>query len=165
LKLPDPKLVISHASGDEGDDYYHRIQEYAESMGVKIIPIDHLIENNHANKTGKYSIADIYKCADLVTYPTGYEGFGNAFLETIYYKKPIVVNRYSIYVADIEPKGFDVIALDGFVTSKAIQKIEQVLHNKTYLHKMVEKNYNVANQFFSYEVLEKKLLFLIHSFE
>ena len=165
LKLPDPKLVISHASGDEGDDYYQRVMEYAENMGVKIIPIDHLIRNNHSNEAGKYNIADIYKCSDLVTYPSGYEGFGNAFLEAIYYKKPIVVNRYSIYIADIEPKGFDVIAFDGFVTSKAIEKIELTLNDKTYLNKMIEKNYRLANQFFSYEVLEKKLLFLIQSFD
>jgi glycosyltransferase involved in cell wall biosynthesis len=165
LNLPNPKLVISHASGDEGDDYYQRVMEYAESMRVKIIPIDQLIRNNHSNETGKYNIADIYKCADFVTYPSGYEGFGNAFLEAIYYKKPIVVNRYSIYIADIEPKGFDVIALDGFVTSKAIEKIERVLHEKAYRKEMVEKNYKLAGKYFSFEVLEKKLMFIISTFD
>ena len=35
--------------------------------------------------------------ADLVTYPSTFEGFGNAFLEAIYYCRPIVVNTYSIY--------------------------------------------------------------------
>jgi len=165
LKLPDPKLVISHASGDEGDDYHQRVQEYAENMGIKIIPIDHLIRNNHSNKDGKYNIADIYKCADLVTYPSGYEGFGNAFLEAVYYKKPIVVNRYSIFISDIEPKGFDVISLNGFVTSKSIKKIELALHDREYRKKMVEKNYKLAQKYFSYEVLEKKLLFIISTFD
>ena len=75
------------------------------------------------------------------------------------------MNRYSIYIADIEPKGFDVIALDGFVTSKTIDKIEKALNDKTYLNEMVDRNYQLANRFFSYEVLEKKLLFLIQSFE
>jgi glycosyltransferase involved in cell wall biosynthesis len=36
-----------------------------------------------------------------VTYLSGYEGFGNAFIEAIYFKKPIIVNRYSIFVEDI----------------------------------------------------------------
>ncbi len=49
LKLPNPTLVISHASGDEGDDYYHRIMEYAKFMGVKIITIDNLIGGYHGN--------------------------------------------------------------------------------------------------------------------
>jgi len=32
---------------------------------------------------------------------------GNAFLEAVYYRKPVMCNRYSIYRTDIEPKGFD----------------------------------------------------------
>ena len=109
-----------------------------------------------------YSIGDIYQTADLITYPSGYEGFGNAFLETIYYRKPIVVNRYSIYIMDIEPKGFDVIAIDGFVTDKTVDKIYEVLDNQEYREQMVEKNYQLARKYFSYEILEETLLYLIH---
>lgn len=165
LKLPNPKLVISHASGDEGDDYYRRVLEYAEDMGVKIIHINHLIKNSLLIEAGKYTIDDLYMCADLVTYPSGYEGFGNAFLETIYFKKPIVLNRYPVYIADIEPKGFDIIAFDGLATTKTIKKIEHTLGEKTYRRKMVDKNFKLAKQFFSYELLENKLLSLIQSFE
>ncbi len=165
LKLPNPALVISHASGDEGNEYYHRIIEYSKNMGVKIIPIDHLIGSNHANNDKKYTIADVYKCADIITYPSGYEGFGNAFLESIYYNKPIIVNRYSIYVADIEPKGFDVVTIDGIVTAKTITKINQILEDKEYREKTVKKNYDLAKQFFSFEILEKKLLYIISTFD
>ena len=165
LKLPNPALVISHASGDEGDEYYHRIMEYSKNMGVKIIPIDHLIGSNHANNDKKYTIADVYKCADIITYPSGYEGFGNAFLESIYYNKPIIVNRYSIYVADIEPKGFDVVAIDGVVTAKTIAKINQILEDEEYRGKMVKKNYDLAKQFFSFEILEKKLMYIMSTFD
>jgi len=168
LDLDNPLLVISHATGDEGDGYYQRVQEYAQNMGVKIAPLDHLIRpNRRANEDGEkfYTIGDIYQCADLVTYPSGYEGFGNAFLEAIYYKKPIVVNRYSIYISDIEPKGFDVIAMDGFVTSKIIDQIRQVLNNPNRLQEMVEKNYQQAKKSFSYEVLEEKLIHLIRTFK
>ena len=165
LKLPNPALVISHASGDEGNEYYHRIMEYSKNMGVKIIPIDHLIGNNHVNNNKKYTIADVYKCADIITYPSGYEGFGNAFLESIYYNKPIIVNRYSIYVADIEPKGFDVVTIDGIVTAKTITKINQILEDKEYRKRMVKKNYDLAKQFFSFEILEKKLLYIMSTFD
>ncbi len=165
LKLPNPALVISHASGDEGNEYYHRIMEYSKNMGVKIIPIDYLIGSNHAKNNKKYTIADVYKCADIITYPSGYEGFGNAFLESIYYNKPIIVNRYSIYVADIEPKGFDVVTIDGIVTAKTIEKINQILEDKEYRKKMVKKNYDLAKQFFSFEILEKKLLYIMSTFD
>jgi hypothetical protein len=39
-----------------------------------------------------YTLFDVYPHADLVTYPSHYEGFGNAFLEAIYFGKPVVVN-------------------------------------------------------------------------
>ncbi|GAJ00368.1 unnamed protein product, partial [marine sediment metagenome] len=167
LNLSNPVLVISHAKGDEGDDYYLRIEDYSQNMGVKITPIDHLISpQRNINENGEklYSIADIYQNADLVTYPSGYEGFGNAFLETIYYKKPIVVNRYSIYIADIEPIGFDVIVMDSFVSSNAIMQIDGILRDKNRLHSMVEHNYQIGKRYFSYEVLEEKLMHLIRTF-
>lgn len=167
LKLPKPLLVVSHATGDEGSYYYQRILEYAKNLGVKLVAIDHLIAKARGiNEKGEklYTIADVQKCADLITYPSGYEGFGNAFLEAIYYKKPIVINRYSIYVADIEPKGFDVILFEGFVTNHVIERIKSVLEDKERLEKTVEKNYQIAQKHYSFEVLEEKLINLIQTF-
>ncbi|GAB4363300.1 MAG: glycosyltransferase family 4 protein [Calditrichia bacterium] len=161
LKLQNPALVISHKSGDEGDDYYNRVSDYARNMNVKLLFIGELISNTKGGKKARYNIGDIYQCADLVTYPSGYEGFGNAFLETIYYKKPIVVNRYSIYIADIEPKNFQVITIDGFVTEKTINQIRRVLSDAEYRENMVNRNYELAAKYFSYEILERKLLHLI----
>jgi len=167
MRLPNPALVISHGMEDEGDDYYERIEDYSQSMGVKLVRIDHLIASQRTvseNRRKLFSVADIYQNADLVTYPSGYEGFGNAFLETIYYKKPIVVNRYSIYIADIEPIGFDVIVMDGFVSSKAVAQIQQILRDKNRLEEMVEHNYQIGKKYFSYEVLEEKLMHLLQTF-
>ena len=39
----------------------------------------------------------------LPTYPSHYEGFGNAFLEAIYFRKPVVVISYAVYARDIDP--------------------------------------------------------------
>ena len=58
----------------------------------------------------------------MVTYPSLYEGFGNAFLEAVYFHKPILVNRYSVYIVDIEPKGFEVVAMDGFLTRRMLPR-------------------------------------------
>ncbi|MBW1689242.1 MAG: glycosyltransferase family 1 protein [Deltaproteobacteria bacterium] len=168
LNLSNPVLVISHALDDEGTDYYLRVRDYSESMGVKLLTIDHLISSMRclgADGGKLYRTADLYQNADLVTYPSGYEGFGNAFLETIYYRKPIVVNRYSIYIADIEPVGFDVIVLDGFVSSQVIAGITNVLNNDDRRQAMVEHNYQIGKRYFSYEVLEEKLMHLIRTFE
>ena len=46
-----------------------------------------------------YTLFDIYPHADLVTYPSYYEGFGNAFLEAVYFRKPVVVNTLRRFYA------------------------------------------------------------------
>jgi hypothetical protein len=164
MSLKNPRLIVSHSAEDEGDVYYRRIQEYAKNLGVELVSIDHLVgyeENAGTVDQKKYTIGDVYQCADLVSYPSGYEGFGNAFLETIYYRKPIIVNRYSIYVADIEPKGFDVIPIEGFVTQDTVEGIFRVLNDAGRQEEMVEKNYQLGNTYFSFEVLERLLLNLV----
>jgi len=165
MNLENPVLVISHASGDEGDHYYRRILEYAEHWGVQVRAIEHLIgarRGKGPNGEKQYSIGDVYQCADLVTYPSGYEGFGNAFLETLYYRRPIVVNRYSIYIVDIEPKGFQVITIDGFASREAVRTIREVLENEKLREQTAQKNYELALQHYSYEVLERDLLNLLY---
>jgi len=92
---------------------------------------------NHRRGVGpegqkQYTIWDAYQHADLVTYPSTYEGFGNAFLEAIYYKKPILCNRYGIYRTDIEPCGFKVILMDGFLTDDVVAQVRRVLDDKDY---------------------------------
>jgi glycosyltransferase involved in cell wall biosynthesis len=159
------KLVISHASGDEGYDYEQRVKEYSRLLNVNTRFVSNIInEKRGYTKEGRkiYTLNDIYPHADLVTYPSTFEGFGNAFLEAVYFKKPIVVNKYSIYTYDIEPKGFSTIEIDGFVTEDAVRMTRDVLENSELCKNMVEKNYDIATCYYSYSVLRQKLKNLIH---
>ncbi len=154
------KLVISHASGDEGYDYELRLKEYSELMKVNTVFVSDIIKDERGTTPdGRkiYTLEDIYPYADLVTYPSTFEGFGNAFLETLYFKKPIVVNTYSIYLKDIQPKGFKVIEIDGYVTDKAVEQTKQVLDNPKLCQEMVDHDYELAKKYFSYTVLERIL--------
>ena len=154
------KLVISHASGDEGYGYEKRIRDYAKSLGVNTLFMCDLIQEERGTTSdGRkiYSLADIYPYADLVTYPSSFEGFGNAFLEAIYYRKPLVVNNYSIYSFDIKPKGFKVIEFDGYITEETIQETRKVLMTPELSEEMVEHNYQLAIRHYSYAVLRQKL--------
>lgn len=158
------KLVISHASGDEGYQYENRIREYSKLLNVDTIFVSDII-NDHRGTTADgrkiYTLNDIYPHADLVTYPSNYEGFGNAFLEAIYFKKPIVVNTYSIYTIDIKPKGFSVIEIDGYVTEEAIQNTVRLLENQDLRERLVEHNYEIASNYYSYKILHQELSVLI----
>ena len=154
------KLIISHASGDEGHDYEQRLVEYSKLMKVDTVFVSDIInEQRGLTADGRkiYTLEDIYPYADLVTYPSTFEGFGNAFLEAIYFRKPIVVNAYSIYTKDIKPKGFSVIEIDGYVTSQAVEKAKQILDNPDLCQAMVDHNYELGKKFFSYAVLHQGL--------
>jgi glycosyltransferase involved in cell wall biosynthesis len=154
------KLVISHASGDEGYDYEQRLKDYTRLMEVDTVFVSDIInEQRGQTEDGRkiYTLEDIYPHADLVTYPSTFEGFGNAFLEAIYFRKPIVVNAYSIYTKDIKPKGFSVIEIDGFVTSEAVKKTRRILDNPQLCREMVDHNYELGLKYFSYSVLHRGL--------
>jgi glycosyltransferase involved in cell wall biosynthesis len=154
------KLIISHASGDEGHDYEQRLIEYSKLMNIDTIFVSDIInEERGITADGRkiYTLEDIYPYADLVTYPSTFEGFGNAFLETLYFKKPIVVNTYSIYIKDIKPKGFKVIEIDGYVTDRAVEQTKQVLDNPELCQEMVDHDYGLAKKYFSYTVLHRIL--------
>ena len=160
-RLDDPKykLVISHAAGDEGFEYQDFLLEYAASRGVDMRIIAAHISAKREETSGpkKYTLWDVYPHADLVTYPSLYEGFGNAFLEAVYFHKPVLVNRYSIFVRDIEPKGFRTIDMNGYVTSEVVAETRQVLEDSEYRREMVERNYELAQRHFSFDVLERHL--------
>ena len=92
-----------------------------------------------------------------MTYPSTYEGFGNAFLEAIYHRKPIFCNRYAIYRTDIEPCGFDVILMDGFLTDSVVEQVRDILRNDQRRQQMVEHNYQTGLRFFSYRRIAEEL--------
>ncbi|MDA3809917.1 MAG: glycosyltransferase family 4 protein [Spirochaetaceae bacterium] len=167
LKMPNVKLLVSHSAGDEGSDYYDWILDTAKQQEISIhFLYNRLHEKSKTDENGNklYSLWDIYAHVDLVTYPSLYEGFGNAFLEAVYFKKPLLVNRYSVYIVDIEPKGFDVIAMDGYLSTMAVEKVRQVLLDAEYRKEMVDKNYLIGKKYFSMNMLRKKLGILLSNF-
>ncbi|MDD2922414.1 MAG: glycosyltransferase family 4 protein [Anaerolineales bacterium] len=159
LDLP-AKLIISHASGDEGTDYEQRVREYAHLLDVTVrFESDQVQDERGITSDGKkiYTLGDIYPHADLVTYPSSIEGFGNAFLEAVYYRRPILVNNYSIYEVDIKPKGFHAVWFDGYIDTNALDATRYILQNSALAEEWAETNYQLAKRYFSFTVLERRL--------
>lgn len=160
LKDRRVKLLISHQERDEGSDYYHRTMDYAKLLGVEVIVRPDLIgAARGVTEDGKrrYSLWDCYLNADFVTYPSTYEGFGNAFLEAVWFRKPLLVNRYSIFQTDIEPVGFDVVLMDSYVTPQTVAAVQAVLDDGARAAAMGTHNFDLARRFFSFELLELRL--------
>lgn len=167
LKNHKCKLVISHASGDEGNEYLSVLRELADAQDVDFRLCDHQVGDRRGlTDDGRriYTLADAYSQADFITYPSIYEGFGNALLEAFYFRKPVLVNRYSIFVADIEPKGAKVIAMDGYLTKDVVNKVQRIIDDREYREQMVDFNYEIGKAFFSYGVLRRKLRALVTNF-
>jgi glycosyltransferase involved in cell wall biosynthesis len=160
LKDSRYKLVISHESGDEGFEYAKWIASNALVQGVDLrlfnAQIGDPLSSNANNQKG-YSLWDIYPYADFITYPSLYEGFGNALLEAIYFKKPILINRYSTFIRDIEPKGFNLVVMDRFLTGKIVRKVKNILESPERKEGMVNLNYTIASRHYSFAELRKYL--------
>jgi len=160
LQEPRIKLVISHKAGDEGFEYAEWLKDYAceHEVDLRLIPIriaDPWTKNG--NCQSQYSFWNVYPFADFITYPSLYEGFGNTFLEVIYFKKPILINRYATFVRDIEPQGFDLAVMDGYISKKTVQLVREILESPERKKRMVDFNYEVATRHYSYSVLRNQL--------
>ena len=159
LERENCALVIPHEAGDEGLTYRTRVEDYAHFMGVNLRLIDDRIAKERKiadDGLKKYTLWDVYPHADLVSYPSIYEGYGNAFVEAIYFRKPVLVNRYQIYEADIEPKGFQAVTFDGYITADTVQRVKEMIDDSQGLAEMAEANYLLGWRYLSYELLEEK---------
>jgi len=152
------KLVFSHAT-DVDTEYLSELRALAEEWGTDLrVPIDQIDSVRGTHDGSKvYGLWDVYPHADFVTYPSLYEGFGNALIEAIYFRLPALVNRYSVYEADIRPLGFDFVELNGTVTNEAVEAVRSVLGNKQRRESMVDRNYRLAARHFSYETVKERL--------
>jgi len=170
--LGDPryKLIVTHEAGDEGLEYRYMLAEMAHDAGVEMRFIATQVVDKFSH-TGDhqdtqhrprlYTLGELYRHAALVTYPSLYEGFGNAFLEAVYYRVPMLVNRYATFTRDIEPKGFHVIVMDGFLTRRVVENVRALLENESLRREMGEHNFEVASRFYSFSVLRRSLRTLI----
>lgn len=154
------KLVITHQAGDEGLEYLHFLERMAVEKGVDLRYVADLVDDQRGRgPDGRkiYALWDTYPHADLVAYPSLYEGFGNALIETIYFRKPALVNRYHVYAEDIGPLGFQFAEIDGSVTDEAAALVSEWLNHPEQTEPIVAHNYQLGQRYFSYQTLARLL--------
>ena len=168
LKRPNCKLVISHAAGDEGMAYAHRLKSYAAQNRVDL----HFLDIRPAAPNGipfglarKYQrLWALYDRSDFITFPSLSEGFGNALLEAIYFRKPMLVNRYETFIRDIEPLGFDLVSMDGALDDHHVGQVQHLLAFPERRVEMTRHNFGVARRHFSYRQLRSRLTTILARF-
>jgi glycosyltransferase involved in cell wall biosynthesis len=174
---PENKIVLVLAGYDREDltgTYLQRLKVKAEELGVDLRHIDTLVGPARSETHGKkiYSFWDTYTIADMVTYPSLWEGWGNQLLEAFRAKLPVVLFEYPVYLEDIKAKGFDVISLGSVIESRdrldlaeistkilqdAADRCVAYLTERQVRERSVEKNYRIAKQNYAYETLENDL--------
>ncbi len=117
-----------------------------------------------------YSLWDAYVYADLITYPSLYEGWGNQFIEAVFARKPVVLFEYPVFERDIHPEGYAYISLgkrydirdDGLAAiprstmDNAVRTTIQWLLSSETNH-LLEQNAALGKQFHDYAVMKRFL--------
>lgn len=155
-------LVLAGYAEKRDEKYKADLFEYAKTQGVNLCYLGDLINAQTGEK--RYSLTDSYPLADVITYPSEYEGFGNQFLEAVWAKKPVVVFEYPVFKTDIAPKGFVYISLGEVIAGReglvkipeeklieAAKQTWEMLTSKEKYTNLVEKNFELGKKHFSYE--------------
>lgn len=162
-KLNDPNiiLVIAGHAGDEGKEYQKKLNELVKKEQIRCIFIGIRVNSKRRiiPETGEriYTLWDAFLNCDYVTYPTMLEGFGNQFIESLYFKKPVIITPYPVYKKDIKCLGFSSIEISPKVTGKDILKVKNVIYNFKKIKKYVERNFTLGLKNFSYQATWKKI--------
>jgi len=110
-----------------------------------------------------YRHSDAYAVARACTFFSTYEGFGNTFVEAVLARRPIFVNNYEpVYRTDIGAKGFRAVVLEqARLTDEAVARMEEILSKPELAREIVEHNFALGKEHFSFQVLERKLAKLL----
>lgn len=141
--------------------YYKQIKKLAEKINLNAIFAweKFMPERKEENGVKIYSFWDAYPFADLITYTSSWEGFGNQFLEAVHFKKLPVVFEYPVFEKDIKKEGYEYISLGNelrkrnglaFVPKEKIKEAVdttiKLLKQPEKIKKIVEKNFSIAKK-------------------
>jgi len=163
-------------------NYAKKLKRKAKKLNVDIKLIGNRVNHQRRMENGNriYSLWDAYALADLVTYPSLIEGWGNQFLEAIFAKKPILVFEYPVFRTDIKPQGYKIISLgnkidghdeEGLIKlkpirfNKAVKETLKLLGNDQLVNKVTSENFKIAKRNHSFKILEKHLVNNMKSFK
>ncbi len=170
------KFVVSLYQGDELDDsYIEEIQDLAVSEDVDLCLISGRISSiRKINDDGErmYTSRDVLVNGNIATYLPKWEGFGNAFLEAVSCRVPVVVSTYLVYKTDIKGAGFYNIEIrDDYddngllkIPETVLDEIHLILNDSEKMQQMVSGNFEIGKKEFGFDMLSAKLNGLLESY-
>ncbi|MFP4549878.1 MAG: glycosyltransferase [Spirochaetales bacterium] len=170
------RFVISLYQGDEPDDtYIDSIRSLAEQESIPFYLIsDRVAARRGSDGDGRrlFTNRDVLVNADLVTYLPIWEGFGNALLEAIAARVPIVTTTYLVYKTDIKGTGLQNVEIRDrydeagrlIIPDDALEATKQLLEDRTRARELTDRNFAIAKQEFGFSVLKQKIVGLLSSY-
>ncbi len=162
-------LIAGYAEED-AEDYLESLEHLLADEKIPHRFIGNRIAAERSESEGKrtYSLFDVYPHADIISYPSTYEGWGNQFLEALFARKPVMLFEYPVFKSDIRDRGYSVISMgdraepnkennlfklpDEKIEDIAINVISTLLNIKT--PDILNHNFDIGKKHNSYEVLE-----------
>ncbi len=168
------RIVLLLANTVDDRVYFRQLLDRSRKANVEMITAsDRIAYQRSEGPRGKiYAFWDAYAHADLITYPSLWEGFGNQLLEAIWARLPVVLYEYPVYRADIGPRGFRVISLGyalagedkhGLVRlppetlDRAAREALAALTDREARAEMADGNVRLASRHYSLPALERWL--------
>lgn len=159
--------------------YWESVKAKAQEAGVEIIHAgDRVHHSRGLDVAGRkiWSLWDSYTMADIASYPSLWEGWGNQFIEAVFAKLPVFVFEYPVWKSDLGPEGFKVVSLGGELAGmdnhglarvphaaieKAADALCSLLTDPNLRNETAEHNFSTGRERFSFDALEAKIRTLL----
>lgn len=167
------EYILVFAGLNESPEYYEALLSLAKEKGVSLMNVNHQVDHIRKEADNKkiFSLWDAYLLADFITYPSLLEGFGNQFLEAVFAKKPLLIYEYPVFEDYIGAFGFDYVSLgnkhrassnglvqvEESITKRCAKEILEVLTDEQSYSEMINKNFDICLDHFSYTTLDRIL--------
>ena len=174
-------FLLAGYAEEEAASYRETIKQMMDRESIPYCFLQERIsaERNFSGGIKKYSLFDTYPFADLISYPSQAEGWGNQFLEALFAKIPILIFEYPVFKKDIKIQGYKYISLgdevhidekSGLIRIRqdqidniCDQIVSTLLSSET--NEELEFNYRLAKQNNSLQYLEKLLEWSMDHYE
>ncbi len=152
--------------------YQERLKRLGDEHGLRNLWIGNNVSGLGSVRSAESlgSLFDLYCHADLITYTTIHEGWGNQLLEGMAARKPMVICEYPIFLTDIEKFGFkllsfgrdlpklrqnDLMPVDAHAVKRLAREITTIMTNMKRKNSIVDHNLSVLERELSFAKLEE----------
>ena len=153
-------------------NYKNALESRAAKIGVDIRFVGKRVKHSrgvHPQRGKLYSLWDTYVHGDFVTYPSWWEGWGNQFIEAVHARLPIAYFEYPVFETDLKPSGlggvslgnklmgpdsYGLFSVDEHQLEQAAEQAIELLLDTTKRQELVQKNFEIARENFSFETLK-----------